>query len=131
MRIVDTCNYGSDYPAEKFVLGELPASIAQRIAEALNEKEGPDARRFFTVVPDDYALQPGQEALGEADVSLVAGDSPLEKAATIERMRIVGWCRRTAAAITMVMGTGGEEGTRVLSCAADAIERRDHHRDPP
>lgn len=60
-RIVDTDNFGGDYPDEKFVLWEMPEHVAQKIADALNENEGPNARRFYKVVGSDYKLQPGFE----------------------------------------------------------------------
>ncbi len=60
-RIVDTDNFGGDYPDEKFVLWQLPAEQAQRIADALNETQGVNAPRYYKVVENDYELQPGFE----------------------------------------------------------------------
>jgi len=60
MRIVNTDNFGGDYPNEKFVLWPLPENKAKRIADILNEGNQHEAR-FFKVVPDDYKLQPGFE----------------------------------------------------------------------
>jgi len=50
MRIVDTDN---------FVLWEMREDCAKRIADALNDNEGPNAERFYKVVPNDYVLEPG------------------------------------------------------------------------
>ena len=61
MRIVDTDNFGGDYPAERFVLGYFSEDIAKRIADALNEAAGPNAFRYFKVVENDYVLAPGFE----------------------------------------------------------------------
>jgi hypothetical protein len=61
-RIVDTDNFGGDYPNEKFVLWPLPWENAQRIADILNDSSsGPSAPRYFKVVNDNYKLQPGFE----------------------------------------------------------------------
>jgi len=61
MRIVDTDNFGRDYPNEKFVLWPLPEEIAKRIADALNDWGGPQSQRCYKVVDDDYTLEPGFE----------------------------------------------------------------------
>lgn len=62
MKIIHTDNFDGDYPNEKFVEG-LPLlrilEQAQAIADAINNVFGPNADRFYKVVPDDYALQPG------------------------------------------------------------------------
>lgn len=65
-RIVNTDNYGGDYPDEKFV-EPLPwfshKEQAEAVAEAINGSHpNPDmAPRFFKVVDDDYQLKPGFE----------------------------------------------------------------------
>lgn len=63
MRIVETDNFGGDYPDEKFVnLPRMDEDRAKAITEAINKAvSGPDARRYWKVVPDDYKLQPGFE----------------------------------------------------------------------
>lgn len=74
MKIVNTDNFGGDYPDEKFVclvltdgtnndgpLLELPQDIAKRIADALNDWRGERSVRFCKVVPNDYKLRPGFE----------------------------------------------------------------------
>ena len=60
-RIVNTDNFGGDYPDEKFVLFAMPKEIAQKIADLINEAAGPDSRRYWKVVDNDYQLQPGFE----------------------------------------------------------------------
>jgi hypothetical protein len=60
-RIVDTDNFGGDYPDEKFVLWPMREEFAQRIADILNEESGPNGKRFYRVVDDDYQLVPGFE----------------------------------------------------------------------
>lgn len=60
-RIVDTDNFGGDYPDEKFVLWDLPEHVARKIADALNEHGGMYASRHYMVVDGDYKLRPGFE----------------------------------------------------------------------
>ena len=63
MRIMHTDNFGGDYPDEKFVEGlpNLDKDRMQKIADAINTQQGPDAARYYKVVPNDYKLQPGFE----------------------------------------------------------------------
>lgn len=61
MRIVNTDNFGGDYPDERFVLWPMRKEHAQAIADILNEAAGPEARRYYQVVEDDYVLVPGFE----------------------------------------------------------------------
>ena len=61
MRIVDTDNFGGDYPNETFLLWPMPKQMAQEVSDVLNRWNGSDAPRFYKVVPDDYKLQPGFE----------------------------------------------------------------------
>lgn len=58
MRIVDTDNFGGDYPVRFF-----DESRAKVVADALNgpQQEAEVSRRYWKVVPDDYKLQPGFE----------------------------------------------------------------------
>lgn len=63
-KIVETDNFGGDYPDEKFV--NVPATTkekAQKIAYAINEAfdQGGMQARFWEVKPEDYKLQPGFE----------------------------------------------------------------------
>lgn len=61
MRIVETDNYGGDYPDESFLLWPMSEESARRIAEAINEASGMDGPRYWKVVDNDYILQPGFE----------------------------------------------------------------------
>jgi hypothetical protein len=62
MRIVNTDNFGSDYPNESFVLHRMNKDAAEEIAEVLNKHfSGPMAPRYWKVVEDDYVLAPGFE----------------------------------------------------------------------
>lgn len=63
-KIVNTDNFGSDYPDEEFVTG-LPylhtKERAQIIADAINSTVPDDHYRYWKVVDYDYKLQPGFE----------------------------------------------------------------------
>jgi hypothetical protein len=61
MKIIETDNFGGDYPDEKFLnLPPLSERHAQHIAHAINEVLCPyNAPRYWRVVPDDYKLLPG------------------------------------------------------------------------
>jgi hypothetical protein len=63
-KIVETDNFGGDYPDEKFV--NLPFGTKermQRIADAINNEFCKDdyASRYWKVVDQNYKLQPGFE----------------------------------------------------------------------
>jgi hypothetical protein len=62
-KIVNTDNFGGDYPNEKFVenLPRLTEEHARAIVGAINGGIPEDGPRYFKVVPDDYVLQPGFE----------------------------------------------------------------------
>jgi hypothetical protein len=61
-KIVNTDNYGGDYPDESFVAENIPGhGSATLMARALNEAAGPGASRFYKVVGHDYVLRPGFE----------------------------------------------------------------------
>lgn len=60
-RIVDTDNFGGDYPNERFLLWPMPEEAAEKIASILNDYAGENAPRFYKVVPNDYVLEPGFE----------------------------------------------------------------------
>lgn len=63
-KIIETDNFGRDYPNESFVLDArtLSQAGAEAIATILNrEWSGDDAPRYWRAVPDDYRLQPGFE----------------------------------------------------------------------
>lgn len=63
-KIVQTDNFGGDYPDEKFVegLGALTEEAAKEICAAINLNcSGPTRPRWWKVVADDYKLVPGFE----------------------------------------------------------------------
>ena len=62
-KIVNSDNYDSDYPDERFVeglpcLGKEGATV---ICAAINSTIPVHSPRYFKVVPADYKLQPGFE----------------------------------------------------------------------
>jgi len=60
--IVDTDNYGGDYPDERFVaFGIRSEKEADRMAEALNRNLGEHSPRYYMVRAKPYKLQPGFE----------------------------------------------------------------------
>jgi hypothetical protein len=60
MKIVETDNFDGDYPDEKFLnLFNMPEEAAKKICKVINEAAGENCARYWKVVPDDYALQPG------------------------------------------------------------------------
>lgn len=60
-RVVDTDNFGGDYPNEKFVTDVVSLEEAERIAAAHNDKMHDSDPRYYQVVVDDYKLAPGFE----------------------------------------------------------------------
>jgi hypothetical protein len=60
MRIVETDNYGGDYPDEKFlgVPWWLSKEECEAICEIINRREN---HRYWKVVDNNYELQPGFE----------------------------------------------------------------------
>ena len=61
MRIVNTCNYCSEYPEEYFYPGVfLTEERAHLVCEGLNEQiAAPYSSRLWKVVPNNYVLQTG------------------------------------------------------------------------
>lgn len=59
MRVVETDNFGGDYPNERFVGEVMTQEEAKAYAKTLNVD--PFASRYFKVVSDDYKLEPGFE----------------------------------------------------------------------
>lgn len=58
--IVNTDNFGGDYPNESFVAQNIPSrEIAEKMADSLNTHA--DAPRWYLVVEDGYVLVPGFE----------------------------------------------------------------------
>lgn len=62
-RIVNTNNFGGDYPNESFTDDESfeTQKAAQARADKLNDKAGDNSPRYFKVVKMPYELQPGFE----------------------------------------------------------------------
>ena len=63
-KIVETDNFGGDYPDEKFLpLTFFKRDSAQRVADAINHELCNDdhAPRFWKVVESSYQLVPGFE----------------------------------------------------------------------
>ena len=61
-RIIETDNFGGDYPDERFVnLPPCGEKDARKLAKTINSVfcTHPSATRYWRVVPDDYKLQPG------------------------------------------------------------------------
>lgn len=61
-RIVETDNFGGDYPDEKFLpIPPVDEASARVIAYEINKATGESKPRFWKVVDVDYVLQPGFE----------------------------------------------------------------------
>jgi hypothetical protein len=62
-RIIETDNFGGDYPDEKFLnLPLMPPEAAKVIARTINSYlSGENYSRYWRVVDDDYVLKPGFE----------------------------------------------------------------------
>lgn len=61
-KIVETDNYGGDYPDEKFVnLPQMTEEHAKRVADAINSGFPENCSRYWKMVDDNYQLQPGFE----------------------------------------------------------------------
>lgn len=58
MRIVETDNYGGDYPDEKFVGPPMDETECRAVCEIMNRRQ---SDRFYTPVQLDYVLSPGFE----------------------------------------------------------------------
>jgi hypothetical protein len=63
MKIIETDNFGRDYPDEKFIgLPPMQELVAQEIADLINKHlSGDNASRIWHVVPNNYVLQGGFE----------------------------------------------------------------------
>ena len=59
MRVVNTDNFGGDYPDEKFVSESLSKKEAEKLANKLNKGMHSFDPRYHIVVEDDYELIPG------------------------------------------------------------------------
>lgn len=61
-RIVETDNFGGDYPNEKFLpIPPVDEASARVIAYEINKATGENGPRFWKVVDVDYVLQSGFE----------------------------------------------------------------------
>ena len=63
-KIVETCNFDSDYPDEKFLVSEyikFTNDAAAKVADELNHAANFNRthHRFWKVVDDDYKLRSG------------------------------------------------------------------------
>lgn len=63
MKIIDTDNFGGDYPDEKVFIDRIPTKrLADKIAKAINDRfTGNYSPRYYVVKDDNYKLQPGFE----------------------------------------------------------------------
>lgn len=60
--VVDTDNFGGDYPNEKFMATGLTKQEAEDRATFLNRGHNGYSSRWYKIVPQPYTLQPGFEA---------------------------------------------------------------------
>lgn len=61
-RIVDTDNFGGDYPDERFLpIPNLTEKDAKIVADIINKAAGENSSRYWRVVDLDYKLKPGFE----------------------------------------------------------------------
>lgn len=60
MRIVNTDNYGGDYPNERFVdnIPYMDKESCEKICKIINESQGELSNRYWKVVENDYILAP-------------------------------------------------------------------------
>lgn len=57
MKVIETDNFGSDYPYEKLVIDGLSMETATEVARLINrEKGGMNSPRYWEVRPEDYVL---------------------------------------------------------------------------
>lgn len=64
MKIVETDNFGGDYPNERFLnLPNMSKEHANKVCRAINDdfNKGGTYHRFWKAVENDYKLQPGFE----------------------------------------------------------------------
>lgn len=61
MKIIDTDNFGGDYPDEKVVADNITnRDFGELMTAALNDMYVyPDSPRYYKLVEDGYVLQPG------------------------------------------------------------------------
>jgi len=65
MRIIETNNFGGDYPNESFInIPPLPKEVCEEICNLINDTLNNsvyDCPRFWKTVENDYKLKPGFE----------------------------------------------------------------------
>jgi hypothetical protein len=62
VKIVDTDNFGRDYPNETFFVDEsMPLPVARAVVEKLNWSKNSTSERIYKIVPVNYVLEPGFE----------------------------------------------------------------------
>lgn len=62
MKIVETDNFGRDYPNEKFVdLPVMQEEALNQICKIINDDGGSNSPRYYKVVENDYKLVLGFE----------------------------------------------------------------------
>lgn len=60
--IVETDNFGRDYPDERFICKDIPnKELAEIICEAINNSKYCSYNRWHIVIDSNYKLQPGFE----------------------------------------------------------------------
>jgi hypothetical protein len=61
-KIVETDNFGRDYPNERFLpIPILEESDAKTIVTIINNAAGPNSQRYWKIVELDYLLSPSFE----------------------------------------------------------------------
>ena len=60
-RVVETDNFGRDYPDERFVGPSMMYEDCERVAAIFNVTTGDGADRFYKTEHESYKLQPGFE----------------------------------------------------------------------
>jgi hypothetical protein len=62
MKIIDTDNFGGDYPDEKVIADNITnKTFGEVMVKALNDYVGEESSRYYQLKEDDYVLQPGFE----------------------------------------------------------------------
>jgi hypothetical protein len=60
MKIIDTDNFGDDYPDEQVIADNIKdAHLGEIMLKALKGTVGPESPRYYRLVEDDYILLPG------------------------------------------------------------------------
>lgn len=60
-RVIETDNYGRDYPNESFHGPVMTYCKASAVVDIFNASLGPNPDRWYRIVDQDYTLQPGFE----------------------------------------------------------------------